>query len=78
MARDNYLCQLCLQEGKTTLAETVDHKVPRAHGGTDEEANLWALCWPHHRRKTAREHTRSRYVMRSPEPEQPERNLNGT
>lgn len=55
LKRDGYLCQQCLREGVVTTARTVDHIKPKAHGGTDEDANLESLCWPHHRAKTARE-----------------------
>jgi 5-methylcytosine-specific restriction endonuclease McrA len=31
----------------------VDHKKPKAQGGTDADENLWVLCGEHHSRKTA-------------------------
>lgn len=34
-------------------ASHVDHIVPRRQGGTDDVANLQALCWSCHSRKTA-------------------------
>jgi 5-methylcytosine-specific restriction protein A len=34
-------------------ASDVDHILPRAFGGTDDEHNLQALCSRHHKRKTA-------------------------
>jgi 5-methylcytosine-specific restriction protein A len=34
-------------------ATDVDHIVPRAEGGTDDDANLQSLCHRHHSRKTA-------------------------
>lgn len=34
---------------------TVDHIVPKAHGGTDERANLRGLCREHQQRKAGRE-----------------------
>ncbi|WP_241616848.1 HNH endonuclease [Rosenbergiella epipactidis] len=60
LKRDNYLCQSCMQEGKVVAATTVDHIIAKAHGGTDADSNLQALCWPCHRRKTATEGRRSR------------------
>ena len=42
--RDGYRCQLCgaSHDGKTKLH--VDHKVPLAKGGSNEDDNLWTLC----------------------------------
>lgn len=45
--RDGFKCLLC--HSKTHL--TIDHIVPRGHGGTDEEDNLQTLCEYHNRRK---------------------------
>ncbi|WJV61367.1 HNH endonuclease signature motif containing protein [Pectobacteriaceae bacterium C52] len=55
LQRDSYLCQDCLADGVVREARTVDHIVPKAHGGVDADRNLRSLCWPHHRAKTARE-----------------------
>ncbi|WP_347254375.1 HNH endonuclease [Leminorella grimontii] len=55
LKRDNYLCQNCLPTGRAVEAKTVDHITPKAHGGTDADINLQALCWPCHKTKTARE-----------------------
>ncbi|CNI84402.1 HNH endonuclease signature motif containing protein [Yersinia enterocolitica] len=57
-ARDKGLCQQCLREGLVVSGTTVDHIIPKAHGGTDEPSNLELLCWPHHRKKTAVERIR--------------------
>ncbi|MCK9497119.1 MAG: HNH endonuclease [Dehalococcoidia bacterium] len=38
IARDRGVCHLCSQPG----ADTADHVVPRARGGSDDEANLKA------------------------------------
>ena len=51
LMRDNYLCCGC----RKRQAETVDHIIPKARGGTDDDVNLQSLCWPCHRAKTARE-----------------------
>lgn len=43
LERDRHLCQLCLKEGRYTVATHVDHIVPKAKGGTDDLANLQSL-----------------------------------
>ncbi|TDB48070.1 MULTISPECIES: HNH endonuclease [Photorhabdus] len=63
LKRDNYLCQDCLRKdclrnGRAVTATTVDHIIPKARGGTDDDSNLQSLCWPCHRRKTATERMR--------------------
>ncbi len=55
LKRDKGLCQLCLHVGVVREAKTVDHIIPKAHGGTDADCNLQSLCWPCHKAKTARE-----------------------
>lgn len=55
LKRDKGLCQLCLRAGVVREAKTVDHIIPKAHGGTDADCNLQSLCWPCHKAKTARE-----------------------
>jgi 5-methylcytosine-specific restriction protein A len=63
LVRDRRLCQPCLREGRTTLATEVDHKIPKAEGGTDDDSNLQAICdqkpWRCHSKKTAVESKRS-------------------
>lgn len=52
-ARDGYVCQQC---GRVTVDGEVDHRIPLAKGGTDDDANLQWLCRePCHRDKTIRE-----------------------
>ena len=52
LARDCYLCQLCLQPaGKSAH---VDHVVPKSRGGKDSLDNLQTLCAGCHGRKTRR------------------------
>ena len=46
LKRDNHLCQNCLRNGRAVEARTVDHIIPKAHGGTDADSNLQSLCWP--------------------------------
>jgi 5-methylcytosine-specific restriction protein A len=53
LKRTDYLCEDCIAEGKTTLATTVDHTTPLAHGGSDEDINTRNLCDAHNRKRTA-------------------------
>lgn len=55
LKRDKGLCQQHLREGVAKQASCVDHIKAKAHGGTDDDANLESLCWSCHSRKTARE-----------------------
>lgn len=51
--RDLYTCQKC---GRVTQEGDVDHRIPLARGGTDDQSNLQYLCRsPCHADKTARE-----------------------
>ncbi|EOC0875546.1 HNH endonuclease [Cronobacter malonaticus] len=58
LTRDRHICQECQRKGRPHPAETVDHIIPKAHGGTDDDSNLQALCWSCHKSKTATERTR--------------------
>lgn len=53
MRRDGYVCQRCGQILERTALE-VDHIVPIALGGDDEDDNLQTLCVRCNRRKGAR------------------------
>lgn len=53
LARDP-ICTMC----REAPATEVDHKVPKAAGGTDSFANLRGVCKPCHSRKTAQEDRR--------------------
>lgn len=53
LQRDKYLCQPCLAAGLVTAAREVDHILPKAKGGTDDPANLRAICTACHRAKSA-------------------------
>lgn len=53
--RAHPLCCQCEAEGRTTLAEEVDHITPLWKGGPDTSENLQSLCREHHNRKTAEE-----------------------
>ncbi len=50
LLRDKYTCQAC---GVVTSELEVDHIVNVAQGGSDDDANLQALCVPWHQAKTA-------------------------
>lgn len=43
-----------------TKAASVDHVVPKAEGGTDDDDNLQSICEPCHAVKTAQESARAR------------------
>ncbi|WP_395406288.1 HNH endonuclease signature motif containing protein [Pseudoduganella sp. UC29_106] len=50
------LCVACEEQGRTTMANVVDHKIPLWKGGRDDESNFQSLCQtPCHDEKTARE-----------------------
>lgn len=55
LKRDRHICQACLRNGRPRPAETVDHIIPKAHGGTDDDRNLESLCYSCHYCKTAKE-----------------------
>jgi len=57
LQRDGYLCQCkrCKEEGRVTPANEVDHVVPKAKNGGDEDSNLAAINHDCHLRKTAEE-----------------------
>lgn len=54
----NPLCVMCQAEGRVVAATDVDHIIAKRSGGTDDEANLQALCHSHHSQKTMSEHGR--------------------
>lgn len=64
--RDNGLCQECLRSGRLTpvgdkpYSAFCDHVIPKAEGGTDDDANLQTLCRSCHSAKTDREKLRGR------------------
>lgn len=60
MSRDRGLCQTCLRNDRVTPAHAVDHILAKAKGGTDDPANLEAICRAHHLDKTMREMGRRR------------------
>ncbi|MFA5989699.1 MAG: HNH endonuclease signature motif containing protein [Sphingomonas sp.] len=54
------LCRSCRKDGRSVVATTVDHILPKHLDGTDDEANLQPLCEPCHKAKTAREGHKAR------------------
>ena len=52
LARDMHLCQPCKAKGRVTAAQAVDHIKAKASGGTDDPANLRAICNECHRTKS--------------------------
>lgn len=56
LLRDGGICQHCLHEsGAVHVGTEVDHRVPKAQGGTDDELNLQTICSAAHRVKTQAE-----------------------
>ena len=55
LERDKYLCQPCLAKGRVHPANHVDHRIPKAKGGTDDDGNLWAINEDCHKDKTTLE-----------------------
>jgi 5-methylcytosine-specific restriction endonuclease McrA len=53
--RDNGLCQPCLKGSRVSRASQVDHIIPKADGGNDDDNNLQSICVACHRAKTATE-----------------------
>jgi|SRR4051812_44300697 5-methylcytosine-specific restriction protein A len=42
--RDGHLCQACARNGRVVVGNECHHIVPKARGGSDDEANLEMLC----------------------------------
>jgi 5-methylcytosine-specific restriction enzyme A len=55
LQRDGGFCVPCKDEGRMTVATMVDHVRPKYLGGTDDDANLRAICRRCHDRKTGQE-----------------------
>jgi hypothetical protein len=53
LKRDHYRCQIC---GRTAqqhgVVLEIDHRIPRAKGGSDNPSNLWTLCFDCNRGKS--------------------------
>jgi 5-methylcytosine-specific restriction enzyme A len=52
--RTNGLCEMCLPN-RATLATVVDHIIPLAHGGSDDDGNTRNLCRAHDLEATAKQ-----------------------
>lgn len=48
MSRTDWCCEMCAAKGFPRAAEFVDHIVPLALGGSDEDSNTRNLCAEHH------------------------------
>lgn len=55
LMRDGYLCQDHKRRNIGAAATHVDHIIPKALGGTDDDDNLESLCASCHWKKTATE-----------------------
>jgi 5-methylcytosine-specific restriction protein A len=53
MERTHWLCEDCLAEGRTEAATVVDHIIPLALGGSDDDVNTRNLCDHHNQVRTA-------------------------
>jgi 5-methylcytosine-specific restriction protein A len=69
LQRDNHACQWRVADDPTICGQRayrVDHKKPAHLGGGDEDANLWALCDFHTRKKDSTEGGRAAQAKRIP------------
>lgn len=55
LKRDKYLCQYCLEKGRVTMAEEVDHKTPLHMGGQEIDDNRISTCKTCHNEKSEQE-----------------------
>jgi 5-methylcytosine-specific restriction protein A len=55
---DEPRCRPCLEAGRPTLAEEVDHIQPLSEGGTHDRVNLQGICRDCHKAKTDEERRR--------------------
>jgi 5-methylcytosine-specific restriction protein A len=53
LKRTHGLCEDCITQGRVEVATVVDHIIPLALGGTDEDSNTRNLCKLHHETRTA-------------------------
>lgn len=71
LERDGHRCQIRYPDLCEGDAPTVDHIVSDADGGSDDETNLQAACWPCHRRKTGIEAAAAKPPRRRPPTDHP-------
>ena len=69
LARDLHLCQTCAALGRPTPATEVDHRIPKAKGGTDDPGNLMAICSPCHKAKSLAEAAQAQGRTIKPRPQ---------
>lgn len=74
LERDGKLCIPCKEAGRLTLATQVDHIIPKAEGGTDDDNNLQSICGPCHEAKSRAEAARGRNAKGSRFRSRPARN----
>ena len=60
LKRDGHQCRPCAAKGLVTYGNEVDHRIPKAEGGTDADENLQTICEDCHKEKTRRESSRRR------------------
>ena len=53
------LCVVCFDDGKTTLAQELDHIKPLWMGGTNDASNYQSLCIECHMAKTLAEQSKA-------------------
>lgn len=53
LRRDGGICQPCRADGVVHAGNEVDHILPKASGGSDDDANLQTICKARHAAKTA-------------------------
>lgn len=51
----NYCCQICGRKASLDLTLEIDHKTPVSRGGSNDQNNLWVLCFDCNRGKGASE-----------------------
>jgi len=66
--RDAGVCQEGLRLGQVHPGTEVDHRLPKARGGTDDLQNLQLICRACHKAKSAREGSQGRGAEKSPTP----------
>lgn len=55
LRRDFGLCQPCKRNGSISIAGEVDHIIPKARGGSEDDDNMQSICVDCHKAKTLRE-----------------------